>query len=388
MGFEFIKKLPTPDEIRNQYPIDAKIKALKEKRDQEIRDVFTGKSDKFLAIIGPCSADNEDAVCDYLLRLRKVQDKIADKVLIIPRVYTNKPRTTGEGYKGMVHQPDPEKKPNMLAGLVAIRKMHIRAIEESGFTCADEMLYPENWRYLSDLLSYVAVGARSVEDQQHRLTVSGMDVPAGMKNPTSGDFSVMLNSVVAAQGSHTFIYRGWEVETTGNELTHTILRGAVNKHGEAIPNYHYEDLRLLFEKYSAKNLKNMATIVDTNHSNSNKQYKQQIRIAKEVLHSRQVDSDVRGLVKGLMIESYIEPGNQKIGPNHVYGKSITDACLGWEESEKLLYTIAEMCKRLFEKSFPQSARPTLRYIFRNNIYLLYSDFGMREIFQTRSNIFR
>ena len=246
MGFEFIKKLPTPDEIRNQYPIDAKIKALKEKRDQEIRDVFTGKSDKFLAIIGPCSADNEDAVCDYLLRLRKVQDKIADKVLIIPRVYTNKPRTTGEGYKGMVHQPDPEKKPNMLAGLVAIRKMHIRAIEESGFTCADEMLYPENWRYLSDLLSYVAVGARSVEDQQHRLTVSGMDVPAGMKNPTSGDFSVMLNSVVAAQGSHTFIYRGWEVETTGNELTHTILRGAVNKHGEAIPNYHYEDLRLLF----------------------------------------------------------------------------------------------------------------------------------------------
>ena len=343
MGFEFIKKLPTPDEIRNQYPIDAKIKALKEKRDQEIRDVFTGKSDKFLAIIGPCSADNEDAVCDYLLRLRKVQDKIADKVLIIPRVYTNKPRTTGEGYKGMVHQPDPEKKPNMLAGLVAIRKMHIRAIEESGFTCADEMLYPENWRYLSDLLSYVAVGARSVEDQQHRLTVSGMDVPAGMKNPTSGDFSVMLNSVVAAQGSHTFIYRGWEVETTGNELTHTILRGAVNKHGEAIPNYHYEDLRLLFEKYSAKNLKNMATIVDTNHSNSNKQYEQQIRIAKEVLHSRQVDSDVRGLVKGLMIESYIEPGNQKIGPNHVYGKSITDACLGWEESEKLLYTIAEMC---------------------------------------------
>ena len=343
MGFEFIKKLPTPDEIRNQYPIAAKIKALKEKRDQEIRDVFTGKSDKFLAIIGPCSADNEDAVCDYLLRLRKVQDKIADKVLIIPRVYTNKPRTTGEGYKGMVHQPDPEKKPNMLAGLVAIRKMHIRAIEESEFTCADEMLYPENWRYLSDLLSYVAVGARSVEDQQHRLTVSGMDVPAGMKNPTSGDFSVMLNSVVAAQGSHTFIYRGWEVETTGNELTHTILRGAVSKHGEAIPNYHYEDLRLLFEKYSAKNLKNMATIVDTNHSNSNKMYEQQIRIAKEVLHSRQVDPDVHGLVKGLMIESYIEPGNQKIGPNHVYGKSITDACLGWDESEKLLYTIAEMC---------------------------------------------
>ncbi|MFQ6864121.1 3-deoxy-7-phosphoheptulonate synthase [Blautia sp.] len=343
MSFSFIKKLPTPEDIRSEYPVDASIQALKEKRDQEIRDVFIGKSQKFLAIIGPCSADNEDAVIDYLLRLRKVQDKIADKVLIIPRVYTNKPRTTGEGYKGMVHQPDPEKKPNMLAGLIAIRKMHIRAIQESGFTCADEMLYPENYRYLSDLLSYVAVGARSVEDQQHRLTVSGMDVPAGMKNPTSGDFSVMLNSVTAAQGSHRFIYRSWEVETTGNPLAHTILRGAVNKHGEAIPNYHYEDLRLLWEKYQEKDLKNPAVIVDTNHSNSNKQYEQQVRIAKEVLHSRLVDPELKNLVKGLMIESYIEPGNQKIGGNHIYGKSITDACLGWEESEKLLYTIAEMC---------------------------------------------
>ena len=339
MGFTFMKKLPTPAEIRNEYPIDAEIQALKEKRDQEIRDVFTGKSDKFLAIIGPCSADNEEAVIDYLLRLRKVQDKIADKVLIIPRVYTNKPRTTGEGYKGMVHQPDPEKAPDLLAGLIAIRKMHIHAIQKSGFTCADEMLYPENYRYLSDILSYVAVGARSVEDQQHRLTVSGMDVPAGMKNPTSGDYSVMLNSVTAAQASHRFIYRSWEVETTGNPLAHTILRGAVNKHGETIPNYHYEDLRLLWEKYQEKNLKNP----DTNHSNSNKQYEQQVRIAKEVLHSRIVDPELHTLVKGLMIESYIEPGNQKIGPNHVYGKSITDPCLGWEESEKLLYTIAEMC---------------------------------------------
>lgn len=343
MGFTFLKKLPTPDEIRNQYPIDAEIQELKAKRDQEIRDVFTGKSDKFLAIIGPCSADNEDAVCDYLLRLRKVQEKIEDKVLIIPRVYTNKPRTTGEGYKGMVHQPDPEKDPDMLAGLIAIRKMHIHAIQESGFTCADEMLYPENYRYLSDLLSYVAVGARSVEDQQHRLTVSGMDVPAGMKNPTSGDYSVMLNSVVAAQGSHRFIYRGWEVGTNGNPLAHTILRGAVNKHGETIPNYHYEDLRLLWEKYQAKDLLNPAVIVDTNHSNSNKKYEQQVRIAKEVLHSRMVDSDLHKLVKGLMIESYIEPGCQKIGGDHIYGKSITDPCLGWEESEKLLYTIAEMC---------------------------------------------
>ena len=341
MGFEFIKKLPTPDEIRNQYPIDAKIKALKEKRDQEIRDVFTGKSDKFLAIIGPCSADNEDAVCDYLLRLRKVQDKIADKVLIIPRVYTNKPRTTGEGYKGMVHQPDPEKKPNMLAGLVAIRKMHIHAIEESGFTCADEMLYPENWRYLSDLLSYVAVGARSVEDQQHRLTVSGMDVPAGMKNPTSGDFSVMLNSVVAAQSKQTFIYRNWEVNTPGNPLTHTILRGAVNKHGQTIPNYHYEDLIRLYNMYAARDLENPAVIVDANHSNSGKQYLEQIRIVKEVLHSCHHSADVKKLVKGVMIESYIEPGNQKVGDG-VYGKSITDACLGWAESEKLLYDIADL----------------------------------------------
>ena len=340
MGFTFLKKLPTPAEIRNQYPIDAAIQELKAKRDQEIRDVFTGKSDKFLAIIGPCSADNEDAVCDYLLRLRKVQDKIADKVLIIPRVYTNKPRTTGEGYKGMVHQPDPEKAPDMLAGLIAIRKMHIHAIQESGFTCADEMLYPENYRYLSDILSYVAVGARSVEDQQHRLTVSGMDVPAGMKNPTSGDYSVMLNSVVAAQGSHRFIYRSWEVETTGNPLAHTILRGAVNKHGEAIPNYHYEDLRLLWEKYQEKNLQNPAVIVDTNHSNSSKQYMAQIRIANEVMHSRRHSDDIKKLVKGFMIESYLEDGSQKIGEG-VFGKSSTDPCLGWEDSERLLYDIAE-----------------------------------------------
>lgn len=343
MGFEFVTKLPTPAQIKEQYPISERIRKLKEQRDQEIQDVFTGKSQKFLAVIGPCSADNEDAVCDYVSRLRKVQDKIADKVLIIPRVYTNKPRTTGEGYKGMVHQPDPEKKPDMLTGILAIRKMHMRVIEESGFTCADEMLYPENYRYLSDLLSYVAVGARSVEDQQHRLTVSGMDVPAGMKNPTSGDISVMLNSVIAAQARHSFIYRGWEVRTTGNPLAHTILRGAVNKHGEAIPNYHYEDIRLLLEKYLAKNLKNPAALVDVNHSNSNKQYEQQVRITKEVLHSRRVDSDIHRLVKGVMVESYIVEGNQKIGGSHIYGKSITDACLGWEDSERLLYTIAEQC---------------------------------------------
>ena len=343
MGFEFIKKLPTPDEIRNQYPIDAKIKALKEKRDQEIRDVFTGKSDKFLAIIGPCSADNEDAVCDYLLRLRKVQDKIADKVLIIPRVYTNKPRTTGEGYKGMVHQPDPEKAPDMLAGLIAIRKMHIHAIQESGFTCADEMLYPENWSYIDDLLSYVAIGARSVEDQQHRLVVSGFDVASGMKNPTSGDFSVMLNSVYAAQHPHHFVYRGYEVETPGNDLTHVVLRGAVSKHGNSTQNYHYEDIMRLIEMYNERDLKNPAAIVDANHSNSNKKYFEQIRIVKEVMHNRQLSPEIHKMIKGVMIESYIEPGNQKIG-EHIYGKSITDPCLGWEDSARLIYDIAEMNK--------------------------------------------
>ena len=343
MSFEFIRKLPTPTEVKNELPVPKNVAALKTQRDKEIADVITGKSDKFLAIIGPCSADNEDAVLDYTLRLKKVQEKIADKVLIIPRVYTNKPRTTGTGYKGMLHQPDPEKKPDLLAGLIAIRKMHIRVMEETELMPADEMLYPENYWFLSDVLSYVAVGARSVEDQQHRLTVSGMDVPAGMKNPTSGDYSVMLNSIVAAQGAHRFIYRSWEVETTGNPLSHAILRGAVNKHGEAIPNYHYEDLRLLYDKYHAKNLANPAVIVDTNHSNSNKHYEQQVRIASEVLHSRQVDPELHTMVKGLMIESYIEPGNQKIGVDHIYGKSITDACLGWDESEKLLYTIAENC---------------------------------------------
>ena len=341
MGFEFIKKLPTPDEIRNQYPIDAKIKALKEKRDQEIRDVFTGKSDKFLAIIGPCSADNEDAVCDYLLRLRKVQDKIADKVLIIPRVYTNKPRTTGEGYKGMVHQPDPEKKPNMLAGLVAIRKMHIRAIEESGFTCADEMLYPENWRYLSDLLSYVAVGARSVEDQQHRLTASGMDVPVGMKNPTSGDYNVMMNSCIAGQHHHTFLYSGWEAHTDGNPLTHCILRGALNKHGQSISNYHYEDLRLLADTYKKFDLVNHACIVDANHNNSGKKFIEQPRIVKEIIHSRNYDPEIKNLVKGVMVESYIEDGNQPVDGG-CYGKSITDPCLGWDKTERLLKEVAEL----------------------------------------------
>ena len=344
MSFQIMKELPTPEEIQEQYPLSASALRIKADRDDAIRKVFTGESDKFLVIIGPCSADNEDSVCDYVNRLARIQDKVADKLLLIPRIYTNKPRTTGEGYKGIVHQPDPEKKPDLLAGLVAMRRMHIRALEESGLTAADEMLYPANWSYVSDFLSYVAIGARSVEDQQHRLTVSGIDIPVGMKNPTSGDLSVMINSVIAAQSGHTFIYRSAETHTSGNPLAHTILRGATNKHGNAIPNYHFEDLELLLDKYAQTSLKNPATIVDTNHSNSNKKYNQQPRIAREVLHSRRYDSRIASLVKGLMIESYIEPGCQKIGcGTQVYGKSITDPCLGWDESERLIYEIAELC---------------------------------------------
>ena len=340
MSFEFVKKLPTPSEIKEQYPVPEKLVALKKERDQEIRDVLTGKSNKFLVIIGPCSADNEDAVCDYVSRLAKVNEKVKDKLILIPRIYTNKPRTTGEGYKGIVHQPDPEKKPDLLAGLIAMRKMQIHAMDVSGLTAADEMLYPENWRYISDILSYVAIGARSVEDQQHRMTVSGFDVPAGMKNPTSGDLTVMLNSVYAAQHPHTFIYRGWEVNTTGNDLAHTVLRGATSKHGQNLANYHYEDLNLLLQLYNERDLKNPAAIIDSNHSNSSKQYKQQIRIIKEVMHSRKLSPDIHNLVKGVMIESYLVEGSQKVGEG-VYGKSITDPCLGFEDSEKLIYDIAE-----------------------------------------------
>lgn len=343
MSFKFVKQLPSPEEIKEMSPVTEEMKKVKETRDRLIQDVITGNSDKFLVIVGPCSADNEEAVCDYTNRLAKVQEKVADRLVLVPRIYTNKPRTTGEGYKGMLHQPDPEAKPDVLAGILAIRHMHIRSIKETGLTSADEMLYPDNWHYLSDLLSYVAIGARSVENQEHRLMVSGLDIPVGMKNPTSGDFSVMLNSVVAAQHGHDFISRGWEVSTEGDPLTHTILRGAVNKHGNTIPNYHYEDLQLLLEMYGERDLANPAVIIDANHSNSGKKYEQQIRIVKEVLHSRLVSKDIRQLVKGVMVESYIEPGNQKIGPNHVYGKSITDPCLGWDETEKLLYTIAELC---------------------------------------------
>lgn len=340
MNMDFVRKLPIPKEIKEQFPIPEEVKKVKAERDAAIADVFTGRSDKFLLIIGPCSADREDSVLDYVNRLAKVQDKVKDKILIIPRIYTNKPRTTGQGYKGMVHQPDPTKSEDMLEGLIAIRKLHTKALTETGLGCADEMLYPENHRYLSDILSYVAIGARSVEDQQHRLTASGLMVPVGMKNPTSGDYSVMLNSIIAAQSQHTFLYRGWEARSKGNPLTHAILRGYVDKHGNSHPNYHYEDLVRLYDMYSAKDLENMAVIIDANHANSGKQFMEQIRICNEVLHSCRHNNDIRKIVKGFMIESYIVDGCQRVEEG-TYGKSITDPCLGWEKSEKLIYDIAD-----------------------------------------------
>ncbi|MCD8048920.1 MAG: 3-deoxy-7-phosphoheptulonate synthase [Clostridia bacterium] len=340
MNMKFLRKLPIPAEVKKQFPISEKTAEIRRKRNEEINAVFTGESDKFALIIGPCSADREDAVMDYIYRLAKLQEEVKDKILIIPRIYTNKPRTTGEGYKGMASQPDPLKKPDLYEGLLSIRRLHTRAVEETGFTCADEMLYPENYRYLSDVLGYIAVGARSVENQQHRLVSSGSDLPIGMKNPTGGDFSVMLNSIVAAQKGHMFLYRGWEVETEGNPLAHAILRGYVNKHGSTIPNYHYEDLATLYEMYQKKNLANMGVIIDTNHSNSGKKYLEQIRIAKEVVHTKNHNPDMAKFIKGLMIESYIEDGSQK-AEEGIYGKSITDPCLGWEKSERLVLDIAD-----------------------------------------------
>jgi 3-deoxy-7-phosphoheptulonate synthase len=342
MSFEYIQKVPTPQEIQDEYPLAPELKKVKEERDREIVDVFTGKSDKFLVIVGPCSADNEDSVLDYVNRLARVYDKIRDKVILIPRIYTNKPRTTGEGYKGITSQPDPEGKTDFRQGLIAMRHMHIRAISETGLTSADEMLYPENWGYVSDILSYVAIGARSVEDQHHRMTASGFDIPAGMKNPTSGYLTVMLNSIYAAQHAHSFLYRGYEVRTTGNPLAHCVLRGAQNSSGRNVPNYHYEDLSLVDQLYHEHKISNPAVIVDSNHNNSGKRFREQIRIVKEVLHSRSHSESIHKLVKGVMIESYIEEGCQKIGEG-VYGKSITDPCLGWEDTEKLLYSIADLC---------------------------------------------
>ena len=341
MNMTFERKLPIPKEVKEMCPLSEDIKNVVTKRNQEVQEIFEGKSDKLILIIGPCSADNEDSVIDYIKRLRTVQEKVSDKIYIIPRIYTNKPRTTGDGYKGMLHQPNPNEKPDMLKGIMMIRDLHIRAIKETGFSCADEMLYPENYRYLDDILNYVAIGARSVENQQHRLTASGISVPVGMKNPTSGDLSVMMNAITAAQHKHTFIYRGWEVHSEGNPLAHAILRGYVNKHGQSLPNYHYEDLSALCKLYANSGLENPAVIIDTNHANSGKQPIEQIRIAKDVMYSVRHDPEIKKIVKGFMIESYIEDGAQKIG-ECIYGKSITDPCLGWEKTEKLIYDLAEL----------------------------------------------
>ena len=340
MQMNFHRKLPIPQEVKGEFPLTERMKKVKEERDKEIRGVFDGTSDKFILIIGPCSADHSEPVLEYISRLRRVSEQVSDKILIIPRIYTNKPRTTGKGYKGMLHQPDPDAKPDMYKGIIAIRELHRAALRDYDFTCADEMLYPENYRYLSDLLSYVAIGARSVENQQHRLTASGISAPVGMKNPTGGDLSGMMNSIVAAQTSHTFLYRGWEVTSEGNPYSHAILRGYIDYAGRNVSNYHYEDLLRVEELYEKSNLKNPSVIVDTNHNNSGKKYLEQIRIAKDIVHSRNENADIKRLVKGLMIESYLEDGAQGIG-EHVFGKSITDPCLGWEKTEKLIYDLAE-----------------------------------------------
>lgn len=342
MNLEFTRRLAIPAEVKEMYPLTADMARIFEQRDIELKNILAGRDDRFILIIGPCSADNPDSVLDYMSRLRDVAERVKDKIFIVPRCYTNKPRTTGKGYKGMLHQPDPGEKPDMFKGLIAIRSLHMRVVEETGFTCADEMLYTENYKYLDDVLAYVAVGARSVENQQHRLTSSGIDVPVGMKNPTSGDLSVMMNAITAAQGRHTFIYRNWEVHSQGNPYAHAILRGYVNKHGQAHPNYHFEDIVLLSELYAAQPaLWNPAVIIDANHSNSNKQYYEQIRIAKEIVHNRSISETVKSLVKGVMIESYIEDGAQPVGGG-CYGQSITDPCLGWDKSEALIYALADM----------------------------------------------
>jgi len=341
MSFEYLRKIPSANEIISQMPVPEALRAVKKERDRRIIDIFTGKSDKLLIIIGPCSADDEKAVCEYVARLRKLQDEVEEKMILVPRVYTNKPRTTGEGYKGMMHQPNPKDKPNIVEGIKALRKMHLRLLKESGLTAADEMLYPANYPYVEDLLSYVAIGARSVENQQHRLTVSGLDIPVGMKNPTSGDLNVMLNSVQAGQSAHVFIYRGWEVKTSGNPYVHSILRGAMNQHGQSIPNYHYEEMVRLSEMYQKRGLLNPAIIVDTNHANSGKKYEEQPRIALEVIRSVKHSKVLKRMLKGFLIESYLEEGSQDINAK-IFGKSITDPCLGWDDSRKLVLELARV----------------------------------------------
>ena len=340
MQMTFQRKLPIPKEVKEEFPLSEKMAQVKAQRDAEIKAVFDRSSDKFILIIGPCSADHRETVLEYISRLRKVAEQVSDKIIMIPRIYTNKPRTTGQGYKGMLHQPNPDEKPDMYKGLLAIRDLHMEALRDFDFSCADEMLYPENYRYLSDLLSYVAVGARSVENQQHRLTASGIEVPVGMKNPTGGDLAVMMNSITAAQSSHTFLYRGWEVLTAGNPYAHAILRGYLDYAGRSVSNYHYEDLLRVSELYAKSGLVNPSVILDTNHNNCGKKYLEQIRIAKDIVHSRNQNADIKGLVRGLMIESYLEDGAQSVH-EHTFGKSITDPCLGWEKTEQLIFDIAE-----------------------------------------------
>ena len=340
MGFSFLNQLPTTEEVKKQYPLSKELRERKAKRDAEIKSIFRGESKKFLLVIGPCSADHEDPVLEYCQRLKEVAKDVEDRIFIVPRIYTNKPRTTGEGYKGMLHQPDPEKRSNLTEGILAIRRMHIRVLEECGFSTADEMLYPDNHNYLDDVLSYVAVGARSVENQQHRMVASGVDIPVGMKNPTSGDLGVMLNSIYAGQHGHNFIYRGGEVETAGNPYTHAIMRGSQSKHGQMIPNYHYEDLKLLHSLYEKKELLNPVVVVDTNHCNSGKKYKEQLRIAQEIMHFRKYSEELAYFVKGLMVESYLEEGSAKV-EEHILGKSITDPCIGWEDTLRLISTVYE-----------------------------------------------
>ena len=339
----FLRKLPIPQQIKTRYPLTEEMAKVKNERDIELKKIFAGEVDKFILIIGPCSADSKEPVLDYISRLKRIEEQVKDKIFIVPRIYTNKPRTTGDGYKGMLHQPDPDKRPDMLEGIVAIRDLHMSALRDYGFTCADEMLYPENYRYLSDVLAYVAIGARSVENQQHRLTSSGIEVPVGMKNPTSGDLSIMMNAITAAQHKHTFIYRGWEVQSEGNPYAHAIMRGYIDYAGKNASNYHYEDLVKLNDIYQKSGLSNPSAIIDTNHANSGKQYLEQTRIAKDVVYSRNHNADIKNIVKGLMIESYIEDGRQEIG-EHIYGKSITDPCLGWEKTEKLILDIADTLK--------------------------------------------
>ncbi len=341
MNLQLIRQLPDPDRVKSMLPITPELARVKARRDGEIADILAGRDDRFLLICGPCSADRQDAVLDYNCRLSRVQERVRDKIYIIPRIYTNKPRTTGSGYKGMLHQPDPQEDSDMLRGLMSIRQLHLRTLSDTGFTCADEMLYPENHSYLDDLLGYVAVGARSVEDQQHRLMASGLTVPVGMKNPTSGDYTVMLNAIMAAQHPHTFVYRGWEARSQGNPYSHAILRGYVNKEGQSRPNYHFEELQRLHRMYRDKQVQNMAVVIDTNHNNSGKQYLEQIRITREVLHSRRNSPEIRQMVKGIMLESYLEDGCQQIGEG-IYGKSITDPCLGWEKTERLILEMAEL----------------------------------------------